>query len=51
MFGVLNIPFCVKALEIDMYFTLTAFFNSDQPTSQGLSPRVAGGSRFEPTSL
>ena len=35
MFGVLNIPFCVKASEIDMYFTLTAFLNSDQPRGEG----------------
>ena len=40
MFGVLNIAFCVKASEIDMYFTLTAFFNLDQPTLQGLSLHV-----------
>lgn len=34
-FGVLNIPFCVKASEIDVYFTLTAFLNSDQPLGEG----------------
>lgn len=35
MFGVLNIPFCVKASEIDTYFTLTAFLNLDQPRGEG----------------
>ena len=31
MFEILNIHFCIKALEIDVYFTFTALLNSYQP--------------------